>query len=33
MNNTSLTRLKRENDLMKKKPNEYFNAYPIQVIK
>lgn len=31
MNNTNLTRLKREYDLMKKKPNENFTAYPIQV--
>ncbi len=31
MNNTNLTRLKKEYDLMKKKPNENFNAYPIQV--
>jgi len=32
MNNTNLTRLKREYDLMKKKPNDNFTAYPIQVI-
>ena len=33
MNNTNLTRLKREFDIMKKKPNENFTAYPIQVKK
>ena len=33
MNNTNLTRLKREFELMKKKPSDYFTAYPIQVNK
>jgi len=31
MNNTNLTRLKKEFENMKKKPNENFTAYPIQV--